>query len=759
MATDQTSQRRGNRAPVGDITIPPFTGPASLPYVPVGRTTDPGVTDDISEGHSVGKLWTNDATDTTFVCVDNTEGAAVWQALPSASAAIPLTLDDVAARKDADSYPTNAPPQAGVTRVIQADLTGILWNLVAADVTLDASWIGLPYVADPGGGVINNMLELDEGGLPNIVRTPQKLTLDRDSNINTMPVILFVGDSMIGTKRNELESDIAKERFGDISQFGLDGPSIFGGAAVTDYTYWPSKPASSTHRQLTSVSGDVYSNKSTTLNVECDEITIYYAKENGAGEFKMKAGPVAGPFVDYGPTGAGTVLIDADNGGAVALGIARIKVPRGSYTLALEHTSGGTINILRASFRKSWSKGIGINYIYEGSAGIAGSPEGYIRTNPAIMSGIIEDLGVHVVYNDFYDGEAQDAHFRTLYSDWNSFSADREDHPEWVYISRPVNGANSSVNIQGQKDHARYLRNLALDTNESFIDVASAFGHDGETEGLMGAAGDVHVAVPNGSLVEWNYVFDRLPYLGGVASRSSGLIAQNSIVHLGDAPQLILRSLDSVIRFQFPNTGGSSTGNITRKYNKLNAAVGTTAGSTGYVNLQEDIYSGISSGGGTYFYTSGVGFYVRMIGRIPHADSIYRVLLGASSAGVDLTTKGIGLEVKSNGVYLIAHDGTTRVASTDFLPTITSATRIPTLYYVWLNAGTVYATVVQGLSSDTPGKVISLAGGPNNTFPTSAFDFMNLSFEQVNTTIATNTPSVIVVEAGMVRIPNTVLAP
>jgi hypothetical protein len=156
MATDQASQRRGNRAPVGDITIPPFTGTPTPPYVPAGRTTDPGATDDASKGYGIGMTWTNDTTDITYVLVDNTVDAAVWRVLPSTDAAIPLTLDDEEARKDADSY-TPGGPLVGVTRVIQADLIGILWILIAADVTLDASWIGLPYTVDPDGDVVFNM--------------------------------------------------------------------------------------------------------------------------------------------------------------------------------------------------------------------------------------------------------------------------------------------------------------------------------------------------------------------------------------------------------------------------------------------------------------------------------------------------------------------------------------------------------------------------------------------------------------------------
>jgi len=52
----------------------------------------------------------------------------------------------------------------GFTRVIQTDLPGIIWNLVSSDVTLDASWIGLPYTVDPDGDVIVSMQLADFTG-------------------------------------------------------------------------------------------------------------------------------------------------------------------------------------------------------------------------------------------------------------------------------------------------------------------------------------------------------------------------------------------------------------------------------------------------------------------------------------------------------------------------------------------------------------------------------------------------------------------
>ncbi len=53
--------------------------PANLAFTNnFAATTNPGVTNDISEGYTVGSVWINTATDIAYICTDSTDGAAAW---------------------------------------------------------------------------------------------------------------------------------------------------------------------------------------------------------------------------------------------------------------------------------------------------------------------------------------------------------------------------------------------------------------------------------------------------------------------------------------------------------------------------------------------------------------------------------------------------------------------------------------------------------------------------------------------------------
>lgn len=64
----------------------------------IAATTDPGVNDDVSVGYTVGSVWINVTLDKGFVCVDSTDGAAVWiQTTSSGATDADAVHDNVAA--------------------------------------------------------------------------------------------------------------------------------------------------------------------------------------------------------------------------------------------------------------------------------------------------------------------------------------------------------------------------------------------------------------------------------------------------------------------------------------------------------------------------------------------------------------------------------------------------------------------------------------------------------------------------------------
>lgn len=60
--------------------------PANLAFTNnFAATTNPGVTNDISKGYTIGSIWVNTATDEAFICGDNTLGAALWYVVNSSA--------------------------------------------------------------------------------------------------------------------------------------------------------------------------------------------------------------------------------------------------------------------------------------------------------------------------------------------------------------------------------------------------------------------------------------------------------------------------------------------------------------------------------------------------------------------------------------------------------------------------------------------------------------------------------------------------
>jgi hypothetical protein len=92
-------------------------GNAAVIVDKLDATSAPGVTNDIDEGYTVGSLWLDVTADKAYICVDNTDGAAVWKEIsPTAGSGANVALsnlvnvaintallDDVAAADDIGS--------------------------------------------------------------------------------------------------------------------------------------------------------------------------------------------------------------------------------------------------------------------------------------------------------------------------------------------------------------------------------------------------------------------------------------------------------------------------------------------------------------------------------------------------------------------------------------------------------------------------------------------------------------------------------
>lgn len=90
-------------------------------------------------------------------------------------------------------------------------------------------------------------------------------------------------------------------------------------------------------------------------NPKCDTVTVIYAKENGAGIFKLQASTDAGSprtWTDI----SGYTAIDASSA-SLAAGVITLKVPYGYYGVRALHVSGGAVRISRMIYRAESQNG------------------------------------------------------------------------------------------------------------------------------------------------------------------------------------------------------------------------------------------------------------------------------------------------------------------------------------------------------------------------------------------------------------------
>src|SRR5688572_20366556 len=89
--------------------------PVHLDFVPNIASVNPSINDDIGVGYLQGHIWINTTSNTCYMCVAHTAGAAVWAQLDAAGSAVTVDQHDILARLTAGSGVT--------TGVAAADLT------------------------------------------------------------------------------------------------------------------------------------------------------------------------------------------------------------------------------------------------------------------------------------------------------------------------------------------------------------------------------------------------------------------------------------------------------------------------------------------------------------------------------------------------------------------------------------------------------------------------------------------------------------
>jgi hypothetical protein len=95
-------------------------------------STAPGATNDVSDGYIVGSRWIDTTADLSYICVDNTESAAVWDLM--AAVAIAPSVEDwgdvtnMTEDRTLDCNSTTIDELADVVATLISDLvvTGIL---------------------------------------------------------------------------------------------------------------------------------------------------------------------------------------------------------------------------------------------------------------------------------------------------------------------------------------------------------------------------------------------------------------------------------------------------------------------------------------------------------------------------------------------------------------------------------------------------------------------------------------------------------
>jgi|GEM_PF-2074920 len=316
--------------------------------------------------------------------------------------------------------------------------------------------------------------------------------------------VVFLGDSLLGNQIYEIGRRIP-DYAPLIGQGGWRYPLV-GGTNAFDRSIWPTKYSTSYTHKLLGSGQSVFIARDTVGVTLCNEVTVYYVAEAGAGMFDLQIGPPGGPFQTV-------ATIDADNGGAMEGGVARVALPTfRQIAINCAHLSGGDIKILAGNFRTRGASGVQAFYMVDGGSDV----NHWSGWNPDIALPILNDLAPDLVYfqvaDSATDPDKLPGHLDTLFDLTQDAFAATERKPNWLVLPRnPWLGTNSDAT---QATQAAWLRAWAVDRGQMFIDVQPIYGTGelADHEGLVRPNGDVHPS-DLGHSRETNYVLSRLLFL------------------------------------------------------------------------------------------------------------------------------------------------------------------------------------------------------------------------------------------------------
>lgn len=102
-------------------------------------TGNPGASDDETEGYEVFSLWRNDATDEVFLCLDNTDSAAVWTKITTPNLDVETSDATTTGTSGEDLYSYSLP--AGTLEKNGYTLEGIYFGSLAANGNDKILWV------------------------------------------------------------------------------------------------------------------------------------------------------------------------------------------------------------------------------------------------------------------------------------------------------------------------------------------------------------------------------------------------------------------------------------------------------------------------------------------------------------------------------------------------------------------------------------------------------------------------------------------